>query len=119
MPNAWMEHVRNFRKQNRQLSYKDLLRQAKDSYGGAPMGNESPSSLKNSRVGGSVTGYESPSSLTRSASKVGGTRRIKGKMGGSKMNLNHLLKSGTNTMKQAGDMMKGKLGGRKSRRRRS
>lgn len=146
MPNAWMEHVRQFRKQNRHLSYKQLLSEAKNTYGGGPVGNDSPSSLTRSasHVGGSVTGYESPSSLTRSASKVGGSRRrrggskmnmnnllksgtntlkqaghmIKGKMGGSKMNLNHLLKNSTNTLKQAGHAIKGKLGGRKSRRRR-
>ena len=139
MPNAWMEHVRQFRKQNRHLSYKQLLSEAKNSYGGGPVGNDSPSTLTKSasHVGGSVVGYESPSSLTRSASKVGGSRRrrgsrrggstmnilkqgmnatkpgIKGKMGGS--NMNNMLKQGMNTLKQAG-IMKGKLGGRKSRR---
>jgi hypothetical protein len=118
MPNAWMEHVRQFRKQNRHLSYKQLLSEAKNTYGGGPVGNDSPSSLtqSSSRVGGGVTGYESPSSLTRSASKVGGKRR-RSRRGGSKMN--ELLKSGTNSLKQAGHMIKGKLGGRKSRRRRS
>jgi hypothetical protein len=36
MSNAWLNHVRQFRKQNRHLSYKQLLSQAKKSYGGAP-----------------------------------------------------------------------------------
>jgi hypothetical protein len=117
MPNAWMEHVRQFRKQNRHLSYKQLLSEAKNTYGGGPVGNDSPSSLTRSasHVGGSVTGYESPSSLTRSASKVGGSRR---RRGGSKMNMNNMLKQGMDTLKQSGNMIKGKLGGRKSRRRR-
>jgi hypothetical protein len=116
MPNAWMEHVRQFRKQNRHLSYKQLLSEAKNTYGGSPVGNDSPSSLtrSSSRVGGGVTGYESPSSLTRSASKVGG-RRSRHRRGGSKMN--DMLKQGMNTLRQAGNTM-GKLGGRKSRRRR-
>ena len=35
MPNAWLNHVRQFRKQNRHLSYKQLLNQARNSYGGA------------------------------------------------------------------------------------
>jgi hypothetical protein len=122
MTNAWMEHVRQFRKQNRHLSYKQLLSEAKNTYGGGPVGNDSPSSLTNSasRIGGGVTGYESPSSLTRSASKVGGRRRRGSRRGsrrgGTKMN--DMLKQGMNTLKQAGNTMKGKLGGRKSRRRR-
>jgi hypothetical protein len=122
MPNAWMEHVRQFRKQNRHLSYKQLLSEAKNTYGGGPVGNDSPSSLtrSSSRVGGGVTGYESPSSLTRSASKVGGRRsrhgsRSRSRRGGTKMN--DMLKQGMNTLRQAGNTM-GKLGGRKSRRRR-
>lgn len=116
MPNAWMEHVRQFRKQNRHLSYKQLLSEAKNTYGGGPVGNDSPSSLtrSSSRVGGGVTGYESPSSLTRCASKVGG-RRSRSRRGGTKMN--DMLKQGMNTLKQAGNTMR-KLGGRKSRRRR-
>jgi hypothetical protein len=120
MPNAWMEHVRQFRKQNRHLSYKQLLSEAKNTYGGSPVGDESRSSLtrSSSRVGGGVTGYESPSSLTRSASKVGGRRRrsrSRSRRGGTKMN--DMLKQGMNTLRQAGNTM-GKLGGRKSRRRR-
>ena len=113
MPNAWMEHVRQFRKQNRHLSYKQLLSEAKKSYGGAPVGNDSSSSLTKSasHVGGSVTGYESPSLLTRSASKVGGSRR---KRGGSKMNIHELLKNSTNTLKQAGNTLKAKIGGSKN-----
>lgn len=108
MPNAWMEHVRQFRKQNRHLNYKQLLSAAKNSYGGGPVGNNSPSSLTRSasHVGGSVTGYESPSSLTRSASKVGGSRR---RRGGA--NMNNMLKQGMNTLKQAGNTIKGKMGG--------
>jgi len=35
MPNAWLNHVRQFRKNNKNMSYKQLLRHAKNSYGGA------------------------------------------------------------------------------------
>ena len=35
MPNAWLNHVRQFRKNNRNMSYKQLLKHAKNSYGGA------------------------------------------------------------------------------------
>ena len=99
MPNAWLNHVRQFRKNNRHLSYKQLLSQAKNSYGGGPsdpmqqnqrqQGGEDPpapaapmssmqsamQSLRAMTKGGGVTGFESRSSLTRSASTVGGRRR--------------------------------------------
>ena len=97
MPNAWLNHVRQFRKNNRHLSYKQLLSQAKNSYGGGPsdpmqqnqrqQGGEDPpaaptsslqsamQSLRSMTRGGGVTGFESRSSLTRSASTVGGRRR--------------------------------------------
>ena len=35
MPNAWLNHVRKFRKNNKNMSYKQLLKHAKNSYGGA------------------------------------------------------------------------------------
>jgi len=121
MPNAWMEHVRQFRKQNRHLSYKQLLKEAKNSYGGGPVGVESHSSLKSSRVGGGITGDESRSSLTRSATRVGGgvtgyespssLTRSASRVGGKR-------RRGGSTLKQLNNLFKGTLGGRKSRRRR-
>ena len=94
MPNAWLNHVRQFRKNNRHLSYKQLLSQAKNTYGGGPSdptqsqrqqgGDPKPpmsglqsamQSLKAMTSGGGVTGFESRSSLTRSASTVGGRSR--------------------------------------------
>ena len=72
MPNRWMNHVRQFRKQNRHLSYKQLLQEAKKTYGGSPVAMESRSTLKHSTLGGGVVGYEKASMLTRSASRVGG-----------------------------------------------
>ena len=91
MPNAWLNHVRQFRKQNRHLSYKQLLNQAKNSYGGATQ-NQNQSGgeevktaptgmgaamnmIRSMTQGGGVTGYESRSSLTRSATTLGGRRR--------------------------------------------
>ena len=98
MPNAWLNHVRQFRKQNRHLSYKQLLNQAKNSYGGATQnqmnqqnqhqsgGEDKPAPaptgmgaamnmIRSMTQGGGVTGYESRSSLTRSATTLGGRRR--------------------------------------------
>ena len=95
MPNAWLNHVRQFRKNNKNMSYKQLLKQAKNSYSGG--GEETPtmqqkqggdeakpmsatsglqSAMQSLRAitGGGVTGFESRSSLTRSASSVGGRR---------------------------------------------
>lgn len=93
-----MNHVRQFRKQNRHLSYKQLLQEAKKTYGGSPVGMESRSTLKHSTLGGGVVGYEKASMLTRSASRVGG---------------------GPDIMKLATQATKSfSRGGRKSRRRR-
>ena len=92
MPNAWLNHVRQFRKNNRNMSYKQLLKHAKNSYSGGadgdgppPSNNPVESAMKmlrsvtgSQKQGGSpntIPGFESRSSLTRSASSVGGRRR--------------------------------------------
>ena len=96
MPNAWLNHVRQLRKNNRNMSYKQLLSHAKNSYGGAnnqmnqqnqsQQGGEevkpAPTSIgaamnmiRSMTKGGGVTGFESRSSLTRSATTLGGRRR--------------------------------------------
>ena len=91
MPNAWLNHVRQFRKQNRHLSYKQLLKQAKNTYGGEvisstgkpPMtrrgggesGLDAAMKMLGQKRGGSVQGFESRSSLTRMATRVGGRSR--------------------------------------------
>lgn len=98
MPNAWLNHVRQFRKNNRNMSYKQLLKHAKNSYGGANnqmnqqnQNNQNQSGgvppptglgavqnmIRSMTQGGGVTGFESRSSLTRSASSVGGRRSRK------------------------------------------
>ena len=100
MPNAWLNHVRQFRKNNRNMSYKQLLKHAKNSYGGAnqnqsqmnqqnqqnqnqsggvpPTGMSAVQNMIRSMTrGGSYHGMESRSSLTRSASSVGGRRSRK------------------------------------------
>lgn len=135
MPNAWLNHVRQFRKQNRHLSYKQLLREAKNSYGGGPIGVESHSSLKSSRVGGGITGDASRSSLTDSAtplSAVGGGAvgyESPSPLASAASTLKQLestftrtrggkRRRGGSTLKQLNNLFKGKVGGRKSRRRR-
>jgi len=82
MPNAWLNHVRQFRKQNRNLSYKQLLKQARNTYGGETKPTTGTSSAMNmlsklGMKGGSVNGMESRSSLTRMATRVGGRSRRK------------------------------------------
>ena len=80
MPNAWLNHVRQLRKNNKNMSYKQLLSHAKNSYGGGDNPPAQSSSLQSAMKtlgmskGGGVTGFESRSSLTRSASSVGGRR---------------------------------------------
>lgn len=87
--NTWLNHVRNFRRQNRHInSYQQLLQQARQSYnGGAPMppmppmptGGEPPKSslqsMLNSLRGGGVTADFSRSALASSATRVGGRSR--------------------------------------------
>ena len=99
MPNAWLNHVRQLRKQNRHLSYRQALKQAKSTYGGQNQqaqqnqsrgGNElmgqqaqkPPTGMDSvmkmlGKTGGSVAGMESRSSLTRMATRVGGRSRRK------------------------------------------
>jgi hypothetical protein len=43
MPNAWLNHVRQFRKNNKNMSYKQLLKHAKNSYGGANQSQQNQS----------------------------------------------------------------------------
>ena len=90
MANAWLNHVRNFRRQNRHLSYQQLLQQARQSYnGGAPAAPAAPAApvkpiggepkslpaLLQSLRGGGISPNESRSSLTSSATRVGGRSR--------------------------------------------
>ena len=39
MPNAWMTHVKNFRKRNSKLSFREVLKQARKTYGGGVVGD--------------------------------------------------------------------------------
>jgi len=74
--NPWMAHVKQFRKQNPGLQYKDLLQQARKSYrGGTPVSYVSNGVATNaSKVGGDPVAYESQNLASRSA-KLGGSRR--------------------------------------------
>jgi len=74
MPNAWLNHVRQFRKNNRNMSYKQLLKHAKNSYGGASQsqnqhqqGGESEEEMKMNQMNQqnqSQQGGEPPMSAT-------------------------------------------------------
>lgn len=80
MPNAWLNHVEEFKDKNPGLSFKELLTQARKSYkGGNPVAYE-PSSVasRSAKVGGNPVAYERFSVASRSA-KFGGrkTRRKK------------------------------------------
>ena len=81
MPNAWLNHVRQLRKNNRNMSYKQLLKHAKNSYSGGetkgvpPNGIAAVQNMIRSIRGGSVQANLAQSSLTRSATTLGGRRR--------------------------------------------
>ena len=89
MPNAWLNHVRQLRKNNRNMSYKQLLKHAKNSYsgggeeekpleqrqGGVSSGLSAVQNMIRSIRGGSVQANLAQSSLTRSATTLGGRRR--------------------------------------------
>jgi len=105
MPNAWLNHVRQLRKNNRNMSYKQLLKHAKNSYGGGPetetkspmgqnqqnqqnqqsQGGTPPTGLgavqnmirSMTRGGSAVQADFARSSLTRSATTLGGRRSRK------------------------------------------
>jgi hypothetical protein len=77
MVNAWLTHVKQFRKQNPGLQFKDLLQQARKSYrGGTPVSHVGKGIATNaSKVGGGdPVAYESQNLASRSA-KLGGSRR--------------------------------------------
>ena len=92
MPNAWLNHVRQLRKNNKNMSYKQLLKHAKNSYsgggpeevvkdppmeqrqGGVSSGLSAVQNMIRSIRGGSVQANLAQSSLTRSATTLGGRR---------------------------------------------
>jgi|LauGreDrversion4_2_1035121.scaffolds.fasta_scaffold115680_3 hypothetical protein len=93
--NAWMAHVKQFRKQNPGLEFKELLKQARNTYqggasyqdsgvasnaakfGGEPVEYISSGVAANAgKVGGDPSGYESNNLASRSA-KFGGRRQSK------------------------------------------
>jgi len=95
MANAWMAHVKQFRKQNPGLQFKELLKQARKTYQGgasyldsgvasnaAKFGGEPVSFISSGvaanagKVGGDPSAYESNNLASRSA-KFGGRRRSK------------------------------------------
>jgi len=86
MANAWMQHLKNFRKQNSHLSFKQLLTEARKSYQGG-----------NGVTGVTgVTGYEGKSIASRAMTLRGGN----GVVGNTPMSLaNTAGLIGKNTLK--------------------
>lgn len=77
MANAWLAHLKQFRKKNSGLQFKELLQQARKSYqgGGDPVPDErSNLASRSAKVGGDPVAAEVKSLATRSA-KLGGSRR--------------------------------------------
>ena len=83
MPNAWLNHVRQFRKQNRHLSYKQLLNQAKNSYRGGgegdpmkPMGENTM--MQNRQQGGEESSPTDKSSMGAAMNMIRSMTQTKG-----------------------------------------
>ena len=67
-----MNHVKNFRKRNSKLSYREVLKQARRTYGGGVEGNTRSIVAKNAGiVGGGVEG-DMRSTVAKHAGIVGG-----------------------------------------------
>jgi hypothetical protein len=76
--NTWMNHVKNFRNRNSKLSYREVLRQARKSYGGGIVGDTRSLVAKYATaVGGADTIPISPTKNVPSSFKStkGGKRR--------------------------------------------
>ena len=68
MANSWLNHVRNFRQRNSKLSYRDVLKQARKTYGGGdPISGDTRSMVaKNAgTVSGPMNGGKRKRSKTR------------------------------------------------------
>jgi hypothetical protein len=66
MANSWMNHVRNFRQRNSKLSYRDVLKQARKTYGGGIEGDSRSMITKNAgTVSSSMNGGRRKRSKTR------------------------------------------------------
>jgi hypothetical protein len=71
--NRWMQHVKNFRKRNSKMSFRQVLKEAKKTYGGGVVGYMDSNVARNAgRVGG---GPLSPMPLSERGAVSGGTRR--------------------------------------------
>ena len=74
--NPWMNHVKNFRNRNSKLSYREVLRQARKSYGGGIVGDTRSLVAKYATsVGGTKSCPIKP--MTRGGKKRSKTRRRK------------------------------------------
>lgn len=98
-----MNHVRNFRQRNSKLSYREVLKQARKTYGGGVEGNTRSMIAKNAGivgggiegdtrsnvakhatvVGGGIIG-DTRSMVAKYATVVGGKRKTKGKRSGTR-----------------------------------
>ncbi len=71
MANAWMAHVKQFRKQNPGLQFKELLKQARKTYQGGASYLDSGVASNAAKFGGEPVEYIS-SGVAANAGKVGG-----------------------------------------------
>ena len=82
--NAWLKHVKDFRKRNPGLKFKELLQQARQSYGGNKRGGNPPEgpaayesnnlASRSAKFGGAPVAFEQKNLATRSAT-IGGRRK--------------------------------------------
>jgi hypothetical protein len=82
--NAWLQHVKKFRQQNPGMKFKELLQQARKSYGGTRRGGDPVAYEQNNlasrsaKFGGNPVAFEQNNLASRSA-KFGGRRTRKNK----------------------------------------
>ena len=75
--NKWIKHLANFRKKNKDVDPKDIMKQARKSYQGGTVSAYESTNLASSAAkisGGSVSAYEQRN-LATTASAVSGGRR--------------------------------------------
>lgn len=71
MANAWLSHVKQFRKKNPGLQFKELLQQARKTYQGGASYQDSGVASNASKFGGEPVSFIS-SGVAANAGKVGG-----------------------------------------------
>ena len=79
MANSWMNHVKRFQQRNSNMSYREVLKQARKSYGGGIVGDSRSMVAKYAtKLGGGIVG-DTRSMIAKYATTLGGKRKTKGK----------------------------------------